>query len=118
VGDVQAKPSSRTKYPKDEGATAKGAWGMLPGSLREVPISIAGSAGRPVVQSASCTFLFKGLTIPGDAPFTSPPSMVQLTPAPRVLTVSGGSPLFDEDQAKDEFGNTITVTSSATWRSA
>jgi hypothetical protein len=118
VGDVRPTASTGTKFPKEEGATAEGAWAVVPGTLSEVPVPTAESDDRAVVRSASCTFLFTGTAIPGGQPFMSSPSVVRLAPTAHVLTVSGSRPLFDGDQAKDEFGNTLTVSSSATWRSA
>lgn len=115
AGDVRATASSATNYPNDTAPTATGAWAAL-GSVTETTVTVAGSDGRRVVRTASCTFGFTGTNTQSGAAFTSPPSTVTLNPATRTLKVGGGDPLVDGDEATDTFGNKVSVSSSATWR--
>lgn len=117
-GDVQATPSTATNYPDDAAPTATGAWAPDPGGVVEIPLSSASSDGNQLVSSASCTFLFTGTLTSSGSAFTSPPSVVTLDPAPRILRVGGSDPLVNGEEAKDLYDNKISVSSSARWRSA
>jgi hypothetical protein len=117
AGDVSATASSATNYPNDKSPAATGSWAVL-GAVSETTVSVAESDGSKVVRSASCQFSFTGTNTQGGASFTSPPSTVTLTPATRKLKVGGSYPLVDGDEATDAFGNKVSVSSTATWRTA
>ncbi|MEV1289100.1 hypothetical protein [Micromonospora sp. NPDC049679] len=117
AGDAAATASGRTNYPNDKAPTATGAWAAV-GPVAETPVTVAGADGKRVIRSASCTFTFTGtLTSNGNA-FTSPPSVVTLSPGTRTLKVGGSDPLVDGDETSDSFGNTVSVTSTASWRTS
>lgn len=117
AGDVRATASSATNYPDNISPTATDSWTVL-GVVSETTVSVAESDGSKVVRSASCQFSFTGTNTQSGASFTSPTSTVTLTPATRKLTVGGSAPLVDGDEAKDTFGNKVSVSSTATWRTA
>lgn len=69
------------------------------------------SDGRAVLVEASCTFSFSGTK--GNSAVADS-SKVTLTPGSRTLTAGGVAPLVDGDSTKDDFGNTVKVSSDAT----
>lgn len=113
AGDVAATASSATNYPNDASPTATGAW--TAGQVSETTVGIAGSDGARVVRQASCVFTFAGSNTQSGAPVSST-STVTLNPSPRLLKVDGRDPLVAGDEAQDLYGNTLRVTSSASWR--
>ena len=115
AGDVKATASTATNYPDDTAPTATGTWAVL-GMVNETDVEVASSDGKRLVRSASCQFQFTGTPKSGSGSFTSPPSEVTLKPSSQRLKVVGSDPLVDGDEAKDTYGNKISVSSSATWR--
>ena len=89
------------------GATS-GSW--TAGDLTLTTASLASIGGSTVVTKAACTFSFSGSN--GQSAVTGT-SSVTLNPSSRLLTIDGTSPLVDGDSAKDDYGNTIKVSSSA-----
>ncbi len=115
AGDVRATASLATNYPNETAPTATGEWSA--GPVSEATVAVAGSDGARVVRAASCTFTFEGSNTQSGALVTVF-STVNLDPLPRVLTVGGFDPLVDGDEEGDDYGNTLRVASSATWRTA
>jgi hypothetical protein len=115
-GDVSPTASSATNYPNDTSPTATGSWAAL-GKVSETTVSVAESDSKAIVISATCQFSFTG-TLKNGTSFTSPPSTVTLNPAMRKLKVGGSYPLVNGDEATDTFNNKLSVSSTATWRTA
>ena len=116
VGDARATPSTSKNYPNDAAPTATGTWAATAPPV-ETPLPVPTSGTTALIAQASCTFLFTGKTS-ANTPFTSPPSPVLLKPGSRVLRIGTAGPLVDGDTAEDTFGNTVSVSSTATWRTA
>jgi hypothetical protein len=116
AGDVSATVSSAKNYPNDTSPTATGSWAVV-SAVSETIVSVAGSDGKKIVRSATCQFSFTGTNTQSGASFTSS-STVTLTPATRKLKVGGSDPLVDGDEATDTFGNKVSVSCTATWRTA
>src|SRR5687767_6357533 len=108
AGDVAAATGSTYYSGADSGAWSAGA-------LSSTTTSLVTSDGKQVVTKASCTFSFSGKA--GNSPVTGT-STVKLEPATRRLKVAGASPLVHGDSTKDSYGNTLSVESTATLRTA
>jgi hypothetical protein len=119
AGDVSPTASPAKNYPKDPPPppTATGSWAEVPGSMSETTVSVAASDGKNIVCSASCQFIFSGKD-QSNNPFTSPPVTVTLTPSTHKLKVGDNYPLVDKDEVEDTYGNKLSVSSTATWRTA
>jgi hypothetical protein len=66
-------------------------------------------AGKPVVKSASCTFLFAGVGKAGSPPpAVTDSSTVTLSPEPSLLR-TGADLLRASAEAQDSYGNTLTA---------
>ena len=107
-GDASAA-AGKTPY---TGATS-GTW--TPGSVTETTADRASSDGAKVVTQAKCSFSFSGTN--GTSAVTGS-STVTLSPGSLLLSIDGATPLVDGDSAKDSFGNTVSVSSSAILRTA
>jgi len=107
-GDVSAQAGS-SMY---TGATS-GSW--TAGDLTLTTASLASSGGSKAVIKATCTFSFSGSN--GQSAVTGT-SSVTLNPSSRLLTIGGTAPLVDGDSAKDDYGNTIKVSSSTLWKTS
>ena len=94
------------------GATS-GTW--TAGDLELTTTGRAQADGKEIVTAASCTFSFAGTNGQTNVNGTS---VVTLQPASRRLRFGTASPLVHGNSASDTFGNTIRVTSSATWATA
>jgi hypothetical protein len=92
---------------------SSGTWS--PGTLTVTTAPLASSDGNEVVVKAESSFTFLGssgnTTIKGD-------SSVVLSPGPQLLTIDGSAPLVHGDSAQDAYGNTVSVSSSATLHTA
>lgn len=113
AGDVRATPGTSPNYPNETAPTAAGTWSA--GTVSETTVAKAGSDGARVVHAASCTFTFNGSNTQSGATVTVT-SVVTLNPGSQVLQVGGSDPLVDGDEQRDVYGNTLRVSSSATWR--
>jgi hypothetical protein len=113
--DVTARASATGKFVNATG-TATGVWTAEPVRLTLLPD--ARSDGHPLVRSASCTFRFKGKLDSDPQTVVTGSAEVELVAAPGVLRVGGGDVLRDGDRASERFGNSVAVTSTATWRCA
>ena len=121
VGDVVATslPPMTGFYPAPPAPpTAKGTWAAT-GPVSPTAVSTVSAGGAAILIGASCTFTFTGNDTVSGSPVTPPPtSTVTLKPGTPVLRVAGGAPLVHGDTNKDDFGNRLTVVSTATWRTA
>jgi hypothetical protein len=118
VGDVHATVSTAKNYPNDAAPTATGNWAVSPSGVTEKPVPSAACGGSAVVVSATCAFVFTGTNSASGAPFTSPLSIVSLASQQHILRVGSSYPLVDGDENHDEYGNSLKVDSTATWRCA
>lgn len=103
-GDVTAKVGT-TPY---TGATS-GTWSS--GSLTLTTAPLASSDGKVVVVKAESSFTFSGAN---SSTAVTGSSSVVLSPGQLLLSIDGTAPLVDGDSAQDAFGNTVSVSSSAT----
>lgn len=119
AGDTGATASSATSYPNDTSPTATGGTWTVVGTVSETTVSVAASDGKKIVCSARCKFSYTGTNTQTGATFTLPsPVTVTLTPATRKLKTGGSYPLVDGDKQTDIYGNELSVSSAATWRTA
>jgi hypothetical protein len=107
-GDVSASVGSLLPP-----GVAEGTWQDGPVSVTKKPSFT--SDGTALVVAASCTFTMPDAKAPNGNPVAVPPSIVNLNPESRKLKVGGSSPLVDGDFDDDNYGNTVSVSSSAAW---
>jgi hypothetical protein len=108
-GSVSATPGSAP--PGNTGTWA------VPATIDESAYPELTVAGTPVIWKAVGTFTFTGTVDATGVASTIPPSDVTLTAAPTVLQGGGTSVLRHGDNDFDEYGNTLTVASTAALRS-
>lgn len=102
--------------------TATGNWKAGPVSYTPDPTGPPPritAGGRAVVVKATCVFTFTGNDNATGALITpAPTATVELVPGAHPLRVGNAAPLVNGNTKTDEHGNTLTVVSTATWRTA
>jgi hypothetical protein len=119
VGDVVTNADTPRPGTWPVPATATGSWKAGPVRYTPDP-AIPGpkvtAGGKVVVVKAECDFTFTGADNTSGATVTAT-STLTLEPGSRALGVGNATPLVQGDTTKpDGFGNTLTVVSTATWR--